>query len=135
LRALEKRYATVSDLLTARLGRKPSPIEIAAELGVDVRVIDEVRLLRRGGAIMSLEACTGSPTGELAAIRAPISVDEHLTLHTAINELGDRERLAVLGSFAAGLSQAEIGERLGLSQSQVSKLIKRALGKLQRRVA
>jgi RNA polymerase sigma-B factor len=135
LRALEKRYGVAAETLSLRLGRKASRKEIAAELGVDIIVADEVRLLRRGGNVMSLEAWTGSPTGEPAATVADIGLDERLSLRAAIDELADRERVAVLGSFAAGLSQAQLGERLGISQSQVSKLIKKALGKLQRQVA
>jgi RNA polymerase sigma-B factor len=135
LRALEKRYALVSEILASRLARTPTPAEIAAELHVDAALVDELRVLRRGGAVVSLEAYTGSPTGELASGTTAIGVDEQLSLRTAIDELAERERLAVLGSFGAGLSQAQLGRRLGLSQSQVSKVIKRALGKLQRKVA
>jgi RNA polymerase sigma-B factor len=135
LRALEKRYAQTNDVLTVQLGRKPNPQEMAAELNVEEAMIDQIRLLRRGGAVVSLESCTGSPTGELAARPSGLSMEERLSLAFAIEELGERERVAVLGSFAAGLSQAEIGERLGLSQSQVSKLIKRALSKMHAQVA
>jgi len=135
LRALEKRYSIVSEMLSVRLGRSPAALEIAAELCIEVAVVDEIRLLRRGRAVVSLEAWTGSPTGELPAIVAAIGVDERLSLRVAIQDLAQRERLAVLGSFAAGLSQAEIGQRLGLSQSQVSKLLKKALGKIQQQVA
>jgi len=135
LRALEKRFARTTEMLSMRLGRTPSPPEIAAELCVDITVVDELRLLRRGGAIVSIESCTGSPTGELASRTTGIGIDEILSLRAAIEELAERERVAVLGSFAAGLSQAQLGARLGISQSQVSKLIKKALGKLQRQVA
>jgi RNA polymerase sigma factor (sigma-70 family) len=53
----------------------------------------------------------------------------------AIEELPERERIVILGTFAAGLSQMEIARTLGLSQSQVSKILGRALGKLYKRVA
>jgi RNA polymerase sigma-B factor len=137
LRSLEKRYALVTEMLSLRLGRTPSSTEVAAELCIDIALVDELRILRRGGAVVSLEAYTGSPTGEIAAAPAAssIGVDDRLNLAVAIDELAHRERVAVLGSFAAGLSQAQLGERLGISQSQVSKLIKRALVKLHRRVA
>jgi RNA polymerase sigma-B factor len=135
LRALEKRYSLVTAMLSAQLGRTPTPAEIAAELHVGAAVVDELRLLRRGGPVVSLEAYTGSPTGELAAGSAGVGVDEKLSLRAAIDELAERERLAVLGSFAAGLSQAQLGRRLGISQSQVSKVIKKALDKLHRQVA
>jgi RNA polymerase sigma-B factor len=135
LRTLEKRYAIVTQMLSSTLGRAPTRAEIATELQVDAAIVDELRLLRRGGAVISLEAYTGSATGELAARTAAVGLDEHLTLRAAIDDLAERERLAVLGSFAGGLSQAQLGAQLGISQSQVSKVIKRALHKLHRQVA
>ena len=135
LRALEKPFLRADERLGARLGRAPSARELAAELNVDIKVIDELRLLRRGGAVVSLESVLGSPTAEPRERARDLSVDESLTLRIAIEKLAERERTIVLGSFAAGLSQAELGQRLGLSQSQVSKLIKKALIKMQRQVA
>ncbi len=135
LRALEKRFARADETLAARLGRTPRPCELAAELAVDMTTVDELRLLRRGGAVVSIEAATGSPTGELPSLNRGLMLDDRLSLRAALEELAERERTVVLGSFATGLSQAELGRRLGLSQSQVSKLIKRALLKLHRRVA
>jgi DNA-directed RNA polymerase specialized sigma subunit len=43
--------------------------------------------------------------------------------------------MIVLGTFGAGLSQSEIALTLRLSQSQVSKILTRALGKLSKMVA
>ena len=135
LRALEKRYAAAAEVLSMRLGRTPLRAEIAAELGLDTRTVDEIRVLRRGGPVVSIEACTGAPNGELAAAVMSVGIDERLSLRAALDDLAERERVAVLGSFAAGLSQAQLGERLGISQSQVSKLIKKALSKMHQQVA
>jgi len=135
LRVLEKQYTRATQLLCSRLGRTPTPAELAAELGIEAATVDELRLLRRGCTVVSLEAYTGSPTGELASGPAAIGIDERLSLRTAIDELAERERFAVLGSFAAGLSQAQLGAQLGISQSQVSKVIKKALDKLHAQVA
>ena len=135
LRALEKQFASATDRMGARLGRSPSVLELAAELNVDLTVVDELRQLRRGNAIVSLEAVTGSPTGEPAAAAHGLCFEDRSSLLVAIQTLAERERTVVLGSFAAGLSQAELGLRLGLSQSQVSKLIKKALLKMHRQVA
>ena len=63
----------------------------------------------------------------MAAAPRGISLEERLTLLTAVDELNERERTIVLGTFGAGLSQAEVATMLGLSQSQVSKLLARAL--------
>ena len=135
LRGLEKQFARAHDTLGARLGRSPSASELAAELDLDLTVVDELRSLRRGGCVVSIEAVTGSPTGELAAALRGLALEERLALQLALEHLAERERIVVLGSFAAGLSQAELGARLGLSQSQVSKMIKKALLKMQRQVA
>jgi RNA polymerase sigma-B factor len=135
LRALEKHYLRISERLSTELGRPPTSHELARELGVDLATIDELRVLRRGGAVVSLEAVTGSVTGELPASADGLSLVDRLALLIAVEQLTERERIVVLGSFAAGLTQAEIGQRLGLSQSQVSKLIKKALLEIQRKVA
>jgi RNA polymerase sigma-B factor len=135
LRALEKRFAQVSENLGSRLGRAPTALELATELGVNITVVDELRMLRRGGTVVSLEAVTGSPTGELPATVSSVGLEDRLSMSIAIEELAERERTVVLGSFAVGLSQAELGRQLGLSQSQVSKLIKKALVKIHPKVA
>ncbi|MBV8645082.1 MAG: sigma-70 family RNA polymerase sigma factor, partial [Candidatus Eremiobacteraeota bacterium] len=71
----------------------------------------------------------------LADVTVGVALEERVALILALEELGERERTVVLGTFAAGLTQAEIGARLGVSQSHVSKLLAKALGKLGRRVA
>jgi RNA polymerase sigma factor (sigma-70 family) len=53
----------------------------------------------------------------------------------AVEGLNERERIIVLGTFGAGLSQSEIAAMLRLSQSQISKILSRALGKLSKSVA
>ncbi len=43
----------------------------------------------------------------------------------------ERERLVLTLRFAEDLTQAEIGERIGVSQMQVSRLIRHALARLR----
>ena len=57
-----------------------------------------------------------------------------MLLSWALDALGERERTIVVGTYGAGLTQAELGRRLGLSQSHVSKLLARALDELGRGV-
>jgi RNA polymerase sigma-B factor len=135
MKALEKQYLLAVDTLSVRDGRVPTTGEIATEMCVTVSMVDEIRTIRRGGKVISIEAETGSPLGELPASNIGLSTDDKLVLMLAINELCERERVIVLGMFASGLSQAELGTRLGLSQSQISKLMKKALVKIQAAVA
>jgi RNA polymerase sigma-B factor len=138
LLTLEKRYAHAWETFTLTHQREPSSAELAAALGVTVETIAELRGLRRVEHVPLPEP--DSPDGPervdlLADSAAGIALEERITLTLAVDELAERERTIVLGTYGAGLTQSELGERLGLSQSHVSKLLARALGKLSRRVA
>ena len=65
----------------------------------------------------------GTPGETIVALPATIPVLRHA------------RSTVLVGSLAGGYSQAEIGVRLGLSQSHVSKILKRALSKMQQAVA
>jgi RNA polymerase sigma-B factor len=138
LRALERRYVDAWDAFCGTHHREPSTGELAAALGVTVETIEELRNLRRADRV-------GLPDGDapdgperldvLVEPRAGLQVEERIVLELALEELGERERAIVLGTYGAGLTQTELGKRLGLSQSHVSKLLARALDQLGRRVA
>jgi RNA polymerase sigma-B factor len=136
--ALEKRYVTAWDAFTVRHHREPAAAEMAAALGVAIETIAELRNLRRVEHVPLPEADSdnGPERVELMAdMSVGLALEERIALAMAVDELGERERSIVLGTYGAGLTQSEIGARLGLSQSHVSKLLSRALNKLSRRVA
>ena len=136
--ALEKRYIAAWDAFTVRHHREPTTGELAAALAVPIETIAELRNLRRVEHVPlpEAESDNGPERVDLLANIAPgIAFEERIALAMAVDELGERERTIVLGTYGAGLTQSEIGVRLGLSQSHVSKLLTRALGKLSRRVA
>jgi RNA polymerase sigma-B factor len=53
----------------------------------------------------------------------------------AVDDLPERERRIVRGTFEEGLTQTELAMALGLTQSHISKLLARALMKLHHAVA
>jgi RNA polymerase sigma-B factor len=126
LRALDRRYVSAWEALAARQHAEPTPRELACALEVGVGDVEAVQILRRGH-VWEFDSIAAAVPG--------ISVDERLTLLAAVGELTVRERHIVLGTYGAGLSQAEVARILKLSQSQVSKLLARALGKLSKKVA
>jgi len=139
LRSLERRYMIAWEALAARQHAEPSVRDLAREMCVEPDVVEQLQTLRAqshryGDA--DLDARRPSlHCDALPARPAALSIEDRLTVRMAVEELSERERTVVLGTFAAGLSQAEIAVTLGLSQSQVSKILSRALGKLHRRVA
>ncbi|HZO94636.1 MAG TPA: sigma-70 family RNA polymerase sigma factor [Candidatus Baltobacteraceae bacterium] len=138
LLALERRFTKRCEELVAEYQREPSTAELADALGVDAATIVELRGLRSGCHLPLPEPdATDVPERpDVLADRAVgIALEERVALALAVDELAERERAVVLGTFGADLTQGELGRRLGLSQSHVSKVLSRALGKLQTAMA
>ena len=57
--------------------------------------------------------------------------EERATLGPMFAHITERERLVLTLRFGEDLTQAEIGERIGVSQMQVSRLIRQALARLR----
>jgi RNA polymerase sigma-B factor len=134
LRSLDRRYVQMWESLAARQHAEPTPGQLARALDVGLDIVEQLQALRRGYA-SEADLRGGSRFDGIAAPARGISLEERLTLIMAVEELNERERVIVLGTFGAGLSQAEVAHLVGLSQSQVSKLLARALGKLSQKVA
>ncbi|MFN2461196.1 MAG: sigma-70 family RNA polymerase sigma factor [Candidatus Velthaea sp.] len=135
MQSLEKRYIAATDALSMRLARRPTMREIAAEMSVDVPVVEDIRSFRKRAQMVSIDAKPGGTMPQTHVVAMGPSQEDRVGIMIAIGELAERERAIVLGTFASGLSQAELGRRLGLSQSQISKLMKKALVKIQQAVA
>jgi RNA polymerase sigma-B factor len=136
--ALEKRYVQAWDRLCAANQREPTTAELACALGVTVHSVIELRRLRRAGPAALAEAETAERPeliDMLPAADRGLGLDERIALSVAVDELGARERAIIFGTYGAGLTQTEIAQRLGLSQSHVSKLLSRALARIGRCVA
>jgi RNA polymerase sigma-B factor len=57
--------------------------------------------------------------------------ERRASLQPLLARIGERERVVLGLRFGADLTQAEIGERIGVSQMQVSRLIRQALSRLR----
>ena len=58
-------------------------------------------------------------------------VDEQATIFAAAQHLPERERQILFLRFSEDLTQTEIAERVGVSQMQVSRLLRRSLQRLR----
>ncbi len=59
------------------------------------------------------------------------AVEDLESLKPLVGELSERDRTILALRFGEELTQAEIGERLGMSQMHVSRLLGRILGRLR----
>ena len=77
------------------------------------------------GADMGGVATFGAPDDELLAVEDRAMLDEGL------RELDERELRVVNLRFVDGFTQSRIAEELGISQMQVSRLLRQALEKMR----
>ncbi len=114
-------------------GRTPERDEVALALGISRRELDEAALAGNGFAALSLDAPAWSDTeatlgDQLATgVDAFERVDVLESIRLAVRALSERDRRIVSLRFAHGYSQAEIGQELGVSQMQVSRLLARII--------
>ncbi|MEJ7715488.1 MAG: sigma-70 family RNA polymerase sigma factor [Thermoleophilaceae bacterium] len=133
LQELNARMSAAIDRLTSRLGRSPTVAEIALELKTTPEEVLEA--LEVGTAYTTL-SLSGGPGGEEEAdpLESLGEEDEEFArsedraaLAPAMSRLPAREREILRMRFEEGLPQAQIAERVGLSQMHVSRLIRKAL--------
>jgi RNA polymerase sigma-B factor len=127
--------------LTAELGRLPSDGELAERAGVSEEEVREVRQADLAFRAASLDAPVashdaGASLSELLGDEDPQL--EHVVDMQAVwahwSELPEREQKLLLMRFYGNMTQAEIGERLGISQMHVSRLLAEALAFLRDRL-
>src|SRR3954468_18074138 len=127
--------------LSASIGRSPTPEEGAAEMGCDLAAALEA--LQAGSAYSSvaLDAPAGSlDDGERTLAHTIGYEDERISLAEDVaalrdlrGVLDDRDRHVLYLRFVEDLTQTEIAKRIGVSQMQISRLIRRALQRLNER--
>jgi RNA polymerase sigma-B factor len=141
-RSLQERSLLVSraiSKLTALHGRSPVPAVIAEHLGIPEEEVVEAIVAGRAYSTDSLDAPAGSDDDEGTTLGARIGtadpelkMAEQRTLLAGLMEvLGPREVEILRLRFEEDLTQAEIGKRVGVSQMQVSRLIRAALEKMR----
>jgi RNA polymerase sigma-B factor len=108
--------------LVRRLWRQPTVTELARAVGVtEERVLEALEASRRAGRA---SATSWAPRRPVRARRAPRDLGRLLRVLTP------REREVVALRFEFDLAQAEIGERIGVSQMQVSRFLRGAMARL-----
>lgn len=126
-RSLQEDSITVAaarDRLTTRLGREPTVGEVADHTGFDTeRVVESIRA-KEARFSTSLEQVGLDVVGETTTEGAAI-------LSQSIDQLDAEQRHLIHLRYSEGLSQAEIGRVIGVSQPQVHRRLQRSLERLR----
>ena len=141
-RDLQERVLAVGrarERLSTQLGRSPTVTEIAGELGLKPEQVLEAAEAGRSYEAASLDAPVSRDDDDGASLIDTIPgdgsamelVETRDALVNTWQALPDIEREVVRLRFMEDLTQREIGERVGYSQMHVSRILRRALNRLE----
>ena len=123
------------DALAQELGRSPTVAEISKRADVDFHdVLDSMELSRvRETSQIDATPPGGVPLADrLGDVDSSIAgVEDAETVQRLLAALPEDERAVITMRFYDGLSQSQIAESIGVSQMQVSRLLRRSLTKLR----
>ena len=135
-RGLKERAAAVHaarQSLTGVLGREPTVSEIAEALSLRPEEVAEAESAT--GYAESIQRQTGEDGFSLEDVLTDTQTEERLVeklaLREAIARLPERQKTVILLRYFHGLTQERIAKLLGVSQVQVSRIEKKALGELR----
>lgn len=138
LKELNLSISAASAELSQRIGRAPTPSEIARHLGLSQEDVYEG--LEAGNAYHSVsldEALSADTDSDALADTlgeedtALEGVEYHEALRPLIERLPDRERQILTLRFFRNMTQTQIAERVGISQMHVSRLLAKTLNRLR----
>lgn len=129
--ALKTRLRAEQDSLTARLCRPPTVSELAQEMGIGENDAANAIDTERSRLTVPLTVVSSEGEAEPVAHDEFETCDDRLLLAAGFRTLDARQRRILHLRFYAGLSQAEIAREVGLSQIQVSRVIRASLERMR----
>jgi len=136
-RQTARRIERAHERLAARLGRDPTREELAAEVGLEPEALD-AELARLHSLVVTsfeelvLRAAGGEPASDRDDPQEAVEREELLAaLRRGLARLSDRERLVLGLYYYEGLTLAEIGAVLDLTESRVCQIQAAALLRLR----
>jgi RNA polymerase sigma-B factor len=129
--------------LSHRLGRSPTVSELAAALAVDEDHVLEAMEAGRAHQAASLDQRvdqdddrSSTTADRVLAETEPgyVEIDRQLIVRELMEELPERERTIVYMRFFENMTQPEIADKVGVSQSYLSRILRKALLDLRARL-
>lgn len=140
VKELSPKIKRVVDDLAAQLQRSPRIDEIARSLGVTEEEVLETLEMGRSYHSLSMDSELESDSDgntitllDLIGVQDEgyTQVEQNVLIDHALDVLDKREKEVIQLTFYQNLSQKQAGEVMGMSQMHVSRLQRRALGKLR----
>ena len=137
VRARARRADVARQDLTGKLGRTPTPEELAELLGIGVSELATVDDDVQRAAVLSLQGFTAGAAEDMVT-ESSLNPEEMLLhrerigyLHDAVAVLPERLRFVVEASFLQERPLSEVAAELGVTESRVSQLRTEALALLK----
>jgi RNA polymerase sigma-B factor len=140
LQELRARIRDAEERLGHDLGRGPTAAELADDLQVSVEEVEQTRSASAGYSAVSLDAPVGGDTtgmvlGDLLPAaepdEGPETVLDAMAVEPLLAALPPRDQLILAMRYFRGCTQQQIAEEIGVTQMQVSRLIRQALDSLR----
>jgi RNA polymerase sigma-B factor len=139
LKELHLRLGSATAELSQRLGRAPTPSELAEELGMDRDEVVEGLVAGSSYNTLSIDSGGNSGSEDAPAIADTLGdvdlgldqIENREALRPLLAALPERERMVLLLRFFENLTQTQIAERVGISQMHVSRLLAKSLTRLR----
>lgn len=138
LKELHLRLGDATAELSQRLGRAPTPSELAADMGVSRTEVIEGLVAGNSYNTLSIDSGGGADDEVGAIIDTLGTVDPDLarienreTLRPLLAALPERQRTVLVLRFFESMTQTQIAERVGVSQMHVSRLLAKSLARLR----
>ncbi|HEX4215297.1 MAG TPA: SigB/SigF/SigG family RNA polymerase sigma factor [Candidatus Dormibacteraeota bacterium] len=143
LQELHQQVVRANEQMRAELGRNPSVNEIAERLGVDSNDVLESMEISTAHSPLSFDASIGREGDEGRQLAETVGGDDdnldrvemRQVLQRAMAHLTEREQKILAMRFVDEMSQAEVAQRLGISQMHVSRLQRAAQEQLRELLA
>jgi RNA polymerase sigma-B factor len=125
--------------LTTKTGRPPSVQDLAVYLEMSIEDVLEALETASAHHSTSLDAPREDGEEESGSLADAFGeederyelVDASVTIATAARQLSARERRVLVLRFVEDLTQTQIADQIGVSQMQVSRILRRALSRLR----
>jgi RNA polymerase sigma-B factor len=135
LQELQLQVAKKRDELTTKIGRSPTVQELAQEIDAPFEEVLATIQSASARRTRSLD----EPTGEDVTLADSLGdrdvelerAEMRVLLDDAMEVLSDRDREVLRLRFEEDLTQTEISERIGVSQMQISRIIRQSISKLR----